>query len=1079
MPATRSLAFAALLLALGGAAYWWLQSGPEVDVGPSHVPAAPASADPDRSAASAVPVETADSTPPDRADRTAVAGGSRATAEGPALVGTVVDERGTPIAGAVVRCGPGFGPGSGATADFDFGDFEDFDPRAMTERMRELAELRAETITSADGRFRLVPTGQGRNVMVRVAAVRHQVLDRTTTRPGKVDNDLGTLVLRSGATVRGRVVDAGGSPIAGARVQRVGARGRGGSGPLAALGGGPDGDGPDFSAMLGGFEDADFNIPGAEVWEQLDREQNVVTDAEGRFELPHCPPGDFGLRARHVDHPLARKDDLSVPPGGALDNVLVAMAPGATIRGRIVGVPEGHAPLRVMASQKREPRADRPGDETGMGGMFSAFVGEAGDMLADAGLGFGERQVDAAADQTFELRGLQLGKAYRLWAVPNGRGFAGQAVCTQRLEVQSGSAGIELVYDPGIAVTLTVVDRRTKAPVERLWVRDQLRGGGGMADMMAFVPRATRNKFYPEGKVTVANLRPKAKQTLSLTVEAIGYQRFERRDLTLPASGTLDLGTVALEPAPVVQLTVVGPEGRPLAGAQVRLREVRGDAPGGRDGGRGAFRGGDIQAEDVAAAMAGGPFGGLAATGPRSGKTDAEGRCTLNAFAGASTVTVTAKDLAPHRSDLAAPEPGAELKHEVQMLRGGTVVVTVVGSDGKPLAAVRVEHRTPGGDRDTREADEAGVVRFEHLAPGEHGFRLTQRGGGPLGVMDFGGGVGMRIGGEVAGGRNRAEAADWQTVAVADAATSELRLEKAATATVVGVVRENGVPLAGVRLAFVEGPEDKTDARGAIEARVTEALGDFGGGGGGRGRTARTGEDGTFQLKELPAGAHRLRITANGRAMPTTVPVQLQLGDNTCNVDLVAATLRGRVTDSAGQPVAGATVALAPVRKPGESVDEQMAMIEEGIGQMGFGGRNGSRSVRTGDDGFYELKGVELGVPLQVRVTARGYASALSAVVEVPQEGLRTGVDVVVGAAGKVRVEVAGAGMFAALRAVKVGADGERLPNVPPVTQVLRGGKGTLDGLSAGRWQVSVEGMDGQTREPRVVEVVVGQTVNL
>lgn len=1072
MPATRSLGLVALLLVLGGAAFWWSQSAGDADLGPGREAARPDAAQPDRADAALVRAETAGGGSAADAVRAAVAGNGLAVADGPALVGTVVDESGAPVAGAVVRCGPGFGPGAGGAGDFDFADFEDFDPKTMTERMRGLLEQRTETVTGADGHFRLVPAGQSRNVMVRVAAARHQVLDRTATRPGKTDTDLGTLVLRSGAVVRGRVVDAAGMPIASARVQRVGARGRGGNGPFGAFGGGDQGDGPDFAAMVGGFEDADFNLPGAELWEQMDREQNAVTDAEGRFELLHCPPGAFGLRARHADHPLARKDDLNVPPGGALDNVLVAMAPGATIRGRIVGVPAGQAPLRVMASQKREPRNDRPAEEAG---MFAAFAGEAGELMADAGFGFGEKQVDASADQTFELRGLQIGKIYRLWAVPNSRGFAGQAICTQRLEVQSGSAGIELVYDPGIQVTFTVVDQRTKAPVERLWVRDQLRGGGGMADMMAFVPRGGRNKFYPDGKVTVANLRPKSKQTLSLVVEAIGYQRFERRDIALPSSGALDLGTVALEPAPVVVCTVVGPEGRPLAGAQVRLREAQSEPGGARPGGRAGLRGGEFQVENVAA-MAGGAFAAFGGSGPRSGKTDAEGRCTLNAFGGPSTVTITAKELAPYTADLAAPEPGTDLRHDAQLLRGGTVAVTVVGSDGKPLAAARIEHRTPTGERDTRDADETGTARFDHLAPGEHRFRLGQRGGGPFGGMDLGPGVAMRVAADVAGGRGRNEDPDWRTVAVADATVSEVRLQKAATATISGVVRENGMPLAGVRIAFVEGAEDADAARAGIEARVAEAFGDFGGGG--RGRTARTGDDGAFQLKELPAGAHRLRVTANGRAMPTTVPVVLQLGDNVCNVDLVAATLRGRVTDSTGQPVAGATVALAPVRKPGENVDEQVAMIEEGIGQMGFGGRNGGRSVRTGDDGSYELKGVELGVPLQVRVTARGYASALSAVVEVPPAGVRSGVDVVLGAAGKVRVEVAGAGMFAAARAVKIGADGERLSDVPPVTQMLRGGKGTLDGLSAGRWRISVQGMDDTPRE-RVVEVVAGDTVSL
>jgi protocatechuate 3,4-dioxygenase beta subunit len=970
--------------------------------------------------------------------------GGVAAANASGLRGQVLDDQGQPVAGALVRCSAGFGEGLGFE-NFDLADLEDFDQQAMLERLRNAQRQRQEATTDAEGRFRIAAVGTGRSVSLRVVARQFVVLDRNVPRPTEADTDLGVLTLKRGAVVSGRVVDRAGNGLAEARVRRPD-RGQGGGG-------------------FGGFDMGDFEMPGAAEFEGLVGDEQATTDAEGRFELPHCAPGEFSLRARHPDHPLARLDGLSVAAGAQLADVLVVVEPGAVIRGRIVGAPEGQKPLRVMASQRRDAAAQIPG--AGDGNPFGALLGDAADMAADAGFGFGEKQVDCAADQTFELRGLQVGKAYRVWAVQNGRGIAGNAICTQRLEVDAGTLGVELRYDAGIAVTFQVVDKRTGAPVERLWVRDQLRGGGGLEDMMAFLPRGGRAKTYAEGRVTVANLRPKNKQSLTLGVESIGYASFERKDIPLPTTGALDLGVIQLEPAPVLQVTVTTGSARtPVAGATVRLTEA--DRGGRRNRG---IRGGDPM--EMIGEFAPG-FAGPGGGGPRTGKTDAEGRCVLNAFAAAMVVNVTAKDFAPYASSPIEVPQGAAGSHDAALLRGGAVEVAVVDGDGKPLAGLRIDHVRPAGERDNQQTDKQGLAVFEHLVPGAHKFRLARRGGGAAEVAQF------RA--RMLGDQGQAPAADegWDVVQVDDGARATLRLTKAPTASLRGIVRENGVPLAGARVTFAEGVEDR-GAGGALEQQMGEMIGEFGNGGR-SGRSARTGQDGSYQFTELPEGAHRLRISTRERVMPSVVQVSLRFGENVVDVELDVTGVRGTVVDSAGAPIVGATVSIVPVRAAAQPADPRARAIEEAMGGMdveqlmGGGGRG---QVRTGADGRYELRGVQPGKPVQVKATAKGYSAAMSPVVELTAGGLREGLDIVLGTAGKVRISIGNAPQFARARATKVTADGAPDPGVPTESLFLRNGKGTMDGLRPGRWRIEVLGMDGRAGEPQFVEITAGETAEM
>ncbi len=1036
MQTSRTLGILFLFAALGAAAIWFLGfQGGQADPVPSAMaavagPGAPGAAAPEAVGGGAL---TEDVTT--RVAAPALVGSANgAIGVNRGLTGQVLDDQGAPVVGALVRCSPGWGEGPAGGENFDFADLEDFDPAAMMERFRTTMKDRTDATTDADGRFRLAAVGTGRNVGIRVTARHFVVLDKNVPRPTEADADLGVLTVKRGALVSGRVLDRSGAAIVGARVQRA-------------------------DRNENNFGMGDFEFPGAEEMQGFVGDEQAVTDAEGHFELAHIAPGDFSLRARHVDHPIAKLDGLTAQPGATLEGLLVVVEPGVTISGRITGVPEGQKPLRVMASVRRDDAGRQGAGAEGMLGM----MGDAGEMMADAGFGFGEKQIDTAADFTFTLRGLQVGKTYRVWASQNGRGFAGNSMCTQRIEVVSGTSGNELRFDAGITVTFQVQDSKSGAPIERLWVKDQLRGGGGMEDMMAFLPRGGRSKTYPAGMVTIASLRPKKKQLLNLTVEATGYAAFERKDIVLPTTGTLDLGLLKFDPAPVVQVTVTSEaDGRPVAGATVRLTEASK-----------AGKASDNPFEQVAAMVPGMGGGG---SGPRTGKTDAQGRCDLNAFPAAMVVAITSKEHAPYNSS-SFESSGVRTSHQAVLLRGGAVDVTVLDSEGKPLASTRVDHTMPSGERDNRETDKQGIATFERLAPGEHRFRLGKRGGGMPGMEAFQ----ARMNG---GQGNAAAEVGWQSAKVDDGARVALSLSKAVTASLRGLVRENGVPLVGARVAFVEGAEDR-NADGGLEQRIGDLMGEMGGGAGGgaRGRNGRTGADGSYQLSELPEGLHRLRISTKERVMPAVVQVSLRGGENVFDVELDATVLRGIVTDGTGAPVAGAVVSIVPVKAKTEATDERAQAIEEAMtGGFDFaqmGGGAGRSQVKSGVDGSYELRGLQPGKPVQVKASAKGFAAAMSAVVELAAGGTKDGVDIALGASGKVKVEVAEAGPFAQARATKVQADGTVEAGVAPVSQLMRNGKCTLDGLRPGRWKVEVRGMQSSQREPLFVEVAAGETATL
>ncbi len=1017
MQANRSLGLVVLLVVVAAATVWFVSRGdarvglpPAAGATVGEVAPAAADAVGGPLAAPVTPELVVDAT-----SRVEAASATDVAEDGTAVLGQVVDDQGRPVADAVVRNSRGF---SFDPEAFDGDALEAManDPEAAMARVREARGEGRTTTTDAEGRFRLSAPKNGRSISLRVEARGQQVLERSGTRPTTGDLDFGVLQLERGAVVSGRVVDRAGSGIAGAIVLR-----EPGSGGGAEWMGGLDIEFPGDTDMT--------SFPG-------DRAQ---TDAEGRFELPHMAPREFTLRARHPDHPSTRQAGLTVAAGAVLGDLLLVLEPGAVIRGRVVGRPEDAPSLRVAVRSRR----DEPTTPAQEGPL--AFLGGA-DFFDDMG-GFGERSAKVEADGGFVLRGLHIGRAYQVWATQAGRGMLGNAACTQRLEVTTPIEGIELRYDPGITVTFQVVGSADGTPIERLWVGHSLSGGGGMEELMGqAMGRRGRATSYPDGRVTIANLRPKEKQTLRLSVDAVGFAQFERKDINLPRSGQIDLGVVRLAAAPVLRVRVLAQaDGAPVVGASVRVRETKADEP-----------------VSVSFEMWGGRMGGGSST--QSARTGDDGRCIVNAPADTPfTVEVTSKEHASHASaslTLAALH-GDELT--VTLVRGGVVEVTAVDAEGALATGQRIEHLAPDGSRDSKPSSDKGVALFERLVPGEHQFRIGDRAGGPAFVA-------MTL--EAASGQAGKPDADWQRVEVADGATATLKLTKAASAELRGVVRENGLPLAGARITFLKGSDS------GAGGELAEMMADFGGGGGGR--SARAGDDGSYVLRDLPEGSHRLRITASGRTMPSIVAVELRSAENVFDIDLDVASVRGSVRDADGKPLDGASVRISPVRSATEGAQDPMGMVEDVMpgGMEMFGVGLGGKSTKTDASGRYELRGVQAGTSLQVRVTAKGHAPAVSAPFEVAAGGTRDGVDLQLPRAGRIKVTAEKA-PFLFASANRLDATGQPVKDVTPVVQMLRNGTGTLDGLLPGRWRVSLRTPNGDKQQPRDVDVVAGETVTV
>ncbi len=379
-----------------------------------------------------------------------------------------------------------------------------------------------------------------------------------------------------------------------------------------------------------------------------------------------------------------------------------------------------------------------------------------------------------------------------------------------------GARAIPVALDPGVSLAGAVRAAGTRRAIAGARVEARKGGSiGGMSSAYAGPPlQVTETDAHGRFRVEGIPLR----EVVTLEARAPGFVE-ESRSLMLGDDAERHPEVeLLLEEAASVAGRVTGPDGAPVAGAEVRAIAV---GPGGERG-------------DLAGLEARlGPWG-FDLRVAVSGTTGEDGRYALDGLRVRAEYRFFARANGFARSVLsdparAATAPGEHLEVDHALRRVATLRVRVVGADGAPLENAEVTSPSRGTDL-SPEREDVGVFRFDLLPPGEYPVLSSCPG----------------------------FVAKTERVAVREGEAKEVRHVLEHGAVLEGtVVDDLGRPIPGASVSAT--PTDRVPA-GSVRGRP------IGGGGG------STDSEGRFRIEGLEAGAHRVVAGAlrHGRAAPAT-----------------------------------------------------------------------------------------------------------------------------------------------------------------------------------------------------------------
>ena len=877
--------------------------------------------------------------------------------------------------------------------------------------------------SGSDGRFLLEVKQAGTHRLTVLASGYAPLAPKQIRLSGIGEKDLGELILSRGAILSGHVYDSFGSPVAGASIYD---------------------NQPEAGDLIFGLSGARFNRGGL-----------LATSAEdGSFRIESLACGAWSFSVESDEHPILSVEGVADVPGKEVGGLAFQFAATGSISGRILGLPkDGHEQLSVRA----RPSARR-GDM-----LFGADPAET-------------RQVDCDADGSFDLRGLKANEDYDLQArIPRGNrigiGMLGGGFRSDVTRARAGDSGVELFYSRGASIRFQVVDARSNEPVTELLVSSGRRFLMPLRDDDGRIKRD-----FPGGAVEIPGIYPRGnKQTVDLEISATGYheQSFEKLEF-LPGDD-LDLGVIRLNPAPVLVVSVTDAKsGVPVTGATVSLSPApkRVDQVEGRfememsfgedDSDRGTFFGNQRRAE-----------------------TDEFGVAILNSLEGIDCVLRVGSDgHAPFElNPLYLPE-GERVERDVALNQGGSVEVSVYDATGQPLADVKVEHRAPGanlnlmrfggGSRSRDRTNVDGLANFIHLAAGVHAFRVQESGGGGAGGFMSGGGEAVIM---MGGGGGVGDESAWVEIEVAEGSSGSLRLDAKPSGILEGKILEGGLALAGAELKL-----SKTRERDGGGMPDMAAI--FGGGG----PSTRTDGDGYYIFEDVKPGEYTLEISHPTRVLVANRDLELRERGGEVHerfdVDLSISIIEGRIVDQNGDPVAGVEV-HAEREVADQAVVMQFIMVNEDDdgSSVSFGDDVVDGRIRTDADGNYSLRGVPANEKLVIVAAGAFFEETQSEPVTVVENGVRSGVDLVLPMAGKLQVYVVDAEGNPAGMCMLI-AEYQGSQEVDPSREIVGpSGKARLSGLRPGSWKISIQALGNGTEEPvdtgELIEVVAGETATL
>lgn len=234
--------------------------------------------------------------------------------------GIVVDAEGAPIAGAEVLVVDG-----------------------------GLALAPTRVTTGADGRFHIEP-------LLPVAYERSYLAQASGYLPGQTaaggSNDELRIVLEPGATLRGRVVDERGRPVAGALVQWLMNRQPSPAAP-----------GNDLGVTTGPVPP----IPFADSPPVAIGFGDSTSDENGEFVIAGVQAGAGEILASHGDFAPSAREPTELLPGATVEDITLILREGGILEGRLVdarGFPVRFVPVEVMSDEVGTP-ASRVSAEDG------------------------------------------------------------------------------------------------------------------------------------------------------------------------------------------------------------------------------------------------------------------------------------------------------------------------------------------------------------------------------------------------------------------------------------------------------------------------------------------------------------------------------------------------------------------------------------------------------------------------------------------------------------------------------------------------------------------------------------------
>ena len=456
------------------------------------------------------------------------------------IVGRVVTASGEPVHGAYVLL---------AYEQMSESQFSQ-----LTAGSRLFREDRGMVRTDAEGRFRMilgewwnegltVPvaapppqsrywTGRGEALdAARLEALQRDIQDR----PAPVEVDAGEVTLPLGGTVRGRVVDTEGGPIAGATVRLAGNRSQHGSGDSAVV---------------------------EYTWQE--RGPVATTDDDGRYRLVGMPETEAVIAARKRGYRQAVVEGVVAVSGEEVEVAEIVLPPAIEVTVRVTEAnarPIEGARVRISYAHIRRHHPQRS-----VAVEYEAHTDERGEVHFDR---IKHRRFTAIVDATGYV------KEYRP-----------RVVFDERLD-------IELTLRPETTIRFRPVDAMSgdalysPAMDERVTRNLRLRyhRQDGERRHRHAVPLGWLE--VEDDGTLVTNTAPAGEFEISFETRTHGTWT---RQLFLEAGQTYDLGDISMEGGVRFVVEVFDPTGQPLPGSEVSTRQIlrteRGFRSGSHDSGR-------------------------------------------------------------------------------------------------------------------------------------------------------------------------------------------------------------------------------------------------------------------------------------------------------------------------------------------------------------------------------------------------------------------------------------------------------------------------------------------------------------